>query len=230
MSPSWGSGINPAAGSWSSLLVKLNTNSALQWNTFFGSGGNHRGKGYFLQQQWEYSLSWDPAPLPGGSPSIPFPEAEDIYITKLTTRSLPCCGTASWVRPGMTGGSPSLAVDPSGNIYFTGYSGIMPRVPPPLPFPGLNRLSWPGCVNLTACSNEVSFFGPSNYDYGRAIAADKDENIVTATAGAALEQRTAGKSPCRRGIRCLCSQTGPPGIPPLVHVFRFTWEGYSLGF
>ena len=111
-----------------------------------------------------------------GSPLNPFSGGRDICVTKFTTS-----GTLLWNTflgsPGNDGGS-GLAVDPSGNIYFTGYSGSA-WGSPSTPFPGLNA-AFLARMDTNGLLKWNNFFGPSNYDYGRAIAADKDENIYVA--------------------------------------------------
>jgi hypothetical protein len=171
----WGSPINIPTGSWSSLLVKLDKNGVLQWNTFFGGSGKNTVEGVVFEGTDNifvvgYSdASW-------GTPLQAFSGNRDICLTKFKNN-----GTLVWNTflgsSGYQGGN-SLAVDPSGNIYFTGFSSAT-WGSPIAPFTGLYA-GFLARMDTNGVLKWNTFFGPSNYDYGRAITADKDGNICVA--------------------------------------------------
>jgi hypothetical protein len=119
----WGSPIraftNPGTGYYDAFVAKLDTNGALQWNTFLGGSSHDYGYGIAVDTSgnsyvtgWSY-VTW-------GSPLLPFAGYYDAFVAKLDTN-----GALQWNT--FLGGSDDdygygIAVDTSGNSYVTGYS------------------------------------------------------------------------------------------------------------
>jgi hypothetical protein len=115
----WGTPVNPHAGSSDAFVARLNTNGALQWNTFMGSPDRDGAFGLAMDSSGNIYLAGDS--LAGwGMPIDPFQENSDAFVAKLNNSGVHQCHT-------FIGGAGydyghSTAVDTSGNVYVAGDS------------------------------------------------------------------------------------------------------------
>jgi hypothetical protein len=120
----WGSPLLPFAGFYDAFVAKLDTNGALQWNTFLGGSDADSGLGIAVDTSGnsyvtgDSCTTWGDDPIRDYTPGEYYPD--DGFVAKLNTN-----GTLQWNT--FLGGSgkdigEGIAVDTSGNSYVTGMS------------------------------------------------------------------------------------------------------------
>ncbi len=175
--------LNAYKNSYDIVVIKLNTNGAYQWHTFYGGSSTDSGNSIAVDGSGnvyvsaESPASWDG---PGNTPPLnTFTGNYDIAVLQLDTT-----GTYQWhTFYGGTGtdNGTAIAVDGNGNAYVTGYSTAGWNGPgSTLP---LNAFA--GSYDIVALKLDKdgnyqwhTFYG-SNFgsDQGNGIAADKDGNV-----------------------------------------------------
>lgn len=117
---SWGSPVNPYAGSTDACVAKLNTSGVRQWNTFMGSDDSESGNGIALQGNNVYVVgvsakNW-------GTPVNPYNSGGsgyDAFAAKLNAGT----GVREW-NTFMGGPQPDngngIVADNAGNVYVVG--------------------------------------------------------------------------------------------------------------
>ncbi len=123
----WGSPLNAHAGGGDIVVIKLDTNGAYQWHTFYISSGvdyygydvgvDSAGNVYVTDRS---TVTWNgPA---GQSPLNAHAGGRDIVVIKLDTDGSYCWHTFY----GSTGNDDAyaIAVDSAGNVYVTGQSSV----------------------------------------------------------------------------------------------------------
>ncbi len=115
----WGSPLIPHAAGLDAFVAKLNTNGALQWNTFLGGSGNDDGRAIGLDAGGNsYVAGYGPSDW--GTPLSPLEGTSDAFLAKLGTN-----GALQWNT--FLGGTEAdwangIAVHANGNSYVTGMS------------------------------------------------------------------------------------------------------------
>ncbi len=169
----WGSPINPFAGSRDVFVVKLNSNGALQWLTFLGGSDSDNGNGIAVDDSGNVYVvgtsvtTW-------GSPINPFPEGwQSPFVAKLNNS-----GALQWNTfwgAGSLDSGQGVAVDGSGNVYVVGDC----------------YTTWGSPVNAYAGGSEAcvakldtngtrqwnTFLGSAGSDGGSGITVDENYNV-----------------------------------------------------
>jgi hypothetical protein len=171
--------LNPYSGFWDIFVLKLDSNGAYKWHTFYGSGDDDyvnslavdgSGNAYLAGDSW---ASWN-GPS-GESPLHGFvaPEHDDIVILKLDAG-----GAYQWhtfYGSGTYDDGNSLAVDGGGNVYVAGDSGDFwngPGEESPLhAFSGFDDM-FVLKLDPSGIYQWHTFYGSSDADFGRSLVID----------------------------------------------------------
>ncbi len=116
---SWGSPLNSHSGNWDMFVLKLDTDGAYQWHTFYGSRDSDYASGIAVDSRGNAYVT-GPSTESWGSPLHAYSGIPDVFILKLDAD-----GTYQWhTFYGSSGpdSGGSIALDGSGNIYVTGCS------------------------------------------------------------------------------------------------------------
>jgi hypothetical protein len=189
---SWGSPVNPLAGGYDSIIVKLDGSGALTWNTFVGAGGYDCGEGIAVDGSGNvYAAGSGNAAW--GAPKRMFYSAYDAHAVKFNSS-----GALTWST--FLGGAESdygnaIAVDGSGNVYVAGASSASWGTPL-RSFSGDND-AFVAKLNSSGGLTWSTFLGGSGRDYGYSIAVDGSGNVCvagssSATWGSPVRGYTAG--------------------------------------
>ncbi len=174
---SWGSPVNPHSNSSDDIVVlKLNSNGYLQWNTFHGTTDRDIAYGLALDVNgnvYVTGLSY----YNWGSPVNPHPQLggdDSIVVLKLDN-----AGTLQWNT--FHGGNSSyhigrgIAVDGDGYVYIAGEAGKAWGTPVNSFNDGFDIIVLK--LNNSGALQWHTFHGSAYYDFGTAIALDGGGNI-----------------------------------------------------
>lgn len=171
---------NPASPSPEIVIVKLNSDGAYQWHTFYGSTGLDIAYGITVDTSGDIIIAGNSGYTWGGSPQNSHSGGQDICVVKLSAS-----GGYQWhTFHGSTGADYGyeIGVDSGGNIVVTGESDAAWNGPAPGSQPPLNQYS--GGEDLVVLklnsSGEYqyhSFYGSAGSDGGRGIAIDRAGNV-----------------------------------------------------
>ena len=176
--------LNDFSGNYDSFVLKLDTNGAYQWHTFYGSSGYDLGHGIAVDGSdnvyvtGQSDSSW-------GLPLHPYSGGwYNLFVLKLDNS-----GAHQWHTfygssdSGALDYGNSIAVDGSGNIYVAGKSDVAWGSP-------INKHTV-GDLNVFVLKLDNSgtyqwhtFYGPSNNNHGVGLALDSDRNIYVTGSGA----------------------------------------------
>lgn len=81
---SWGTPVNPHAGSWDVFAAKLHSSGLLQWNTFLGSAGFDDGKAIAVDEAGVVYVTGE-SYAAWGAPAYPYAGGHDAFAAKLDT-------------------------------------------------------------------------------------------------------------------------------------------------
>jgi uncharacterized delta-60 repeat protein len=181
-SATWGAPLNAHTGGNDIVIVKLNSEGAHQWHTFYGAAGSDYGYGIAVDSSGNvyvtgYSYATWNGP-DGESPLNAHTGGNDIVIVKLNSE-----GAHQWHTFYGAAGSDygyGIAVDSSGNVYVTGYSYATwngPDGESPL-----NAHTGGSDMVIVKLNSEGAhqwhtFYGSSNNDFGYGIAVDSSGNV-----------------------------------------------------
>jgi hypothetical protein len=168
----WGSPVNPHAGSADVFVAKLNSSGDLQWNTFLGTSSNDYGNAIAVDGSGNvyvagYSEDAGSYMLWG-----------DAFAVKLNSSGVLQWNTFMGTFDVLDYGN-AIAVDGSGNVYVAGYSdGTWGS--PVNAFAG-SREAFAAKLNISGTLQWNTFMGSSLYvDSGCAIAVDGSGNVYVA--------------------------------------------------
>ncbi len=134
----WGSPISPYGGGNDALVVKLDANGSLLWNTFLGGAESDIGFGIALDANGNVYATGD-SNATWGSPASPFAGNGDAFVARLDTNGVLQFNTFLG-GPGADGLS-GIVLDTSGDCYLVG-SGNATWDSPVRPYIG----DWDGFV------------------------------------------------------------------------------------
>ena len=164
----WGSPVNPHAGSYYDVFVaKLNSDGVLQWNTFMGCLGQDFGGGIGLDGSGNiYVGGWSPETL--GSPVNAHAGYIDTFVAKLNSNGVRQWNTFLGSPLDDFGGA--LAVDDSGNAYVSGESPAS-WGSPVAPYAGGQDV-FAAKLNSNGVLQWNTFLGSSAGDHGGLVTVD----------------------------------------------------------
>ena len=118
----WGSPQIAYAGAVDAYVAKLNSNGALQWNTFLGSDWSENSFGMAIDKDENLYVTGAGQKTWGDAPVNAFAGFIDTFVAKLDSS-----GKLKWntfLGSGGSGNDQSRAIvlDPEGNLFLTGYS------------------------------------------------------------------------------------------------------------
>jgi hypothetical protein len=176
---SWGSPLNPHAGGWDMVIVKLDSDGAYQWHTFYGSTDNDFGNGIAVDSSGNVYVTGESYDSWGS----PLNSHAGSGYTDLAIVKLDSAGVYQWhTFYGSTSSDygSDIAVDNSGNVYVTGESFVTWGSP-------LNPHAGNGFsdivivkLNSSGAYQWHTFYGSISYDNGRGIAVDSSGNAYVA--------------------------------------------------
>lgn len=172
----WGGPVNPPTGSRDFFVAKLDTDGALQWNTFLGSSGTDQSYGIALDSQRNVYVtgmsfaSW-------GAPISPYQSGDsDAFIAKLNIN-----GALDWntfLGSSNFDGGYGVSVDSAGGIYITGESHANWGSPANTYAGGGD--AFVSQMNSNGTQRWNTFLGSSNFESGSAITVDSGGNVYVA--------------------------------------------------
>jgi Beta-propeller repeat len=176
---SWGTPVNLHAGDYNAFAAKLDTNGALEWNTFMGSGSGDYGFGIAVDASGSVYMvgqsfaNWG-TPVNPYSGNTPYAGSNDTFAAKLDPNGILVWNTFM----GSSGGDyvSGIALDSSGSVYVTGYSGVSWGTPI-TPHAG-NEDAY--VAKLDATTGALvwnTFMGSTSGDTGLGIAVDASGNV-----------------------------------------------------
>lgn len=171
----WGTPLHPLTGGADAFVAKLNSDGALQWNTFYGSASTDQGSGIAVDGTGIYLSGYSEASW--GTPVHPFTTSglRDAFALKLTLN-----GALLWNT--FLGGAQNdfgnaVAVDTNGSVFVTGESNAAWGLPVNAYTDRADAFVAKLDSNGTLQWN--TFLGTaSNDDVGYGIAADSDGNAL----------------------------------------------------
>jgi len=171
----WGTPVNPFAGSSDAFAAKLNSSGVLQWNTFMGSAYEDDcfaiavdGSGNVYVAGYCYA-TW-------GLPVNPFAGGGDAFAAKLSLSGVRQWNTFMGSVSDDEGYA--IAVDGSGNVYVAGESDATWGTPVN-PHAGETD-AFAAKLSTSGVRQWNTFMGGSSYDCGFAIALDGSGNVYVA--------------------------------------------------
>ena len=161
----WGdSPVRAFSGSSDGFVAKLNTDGALQWNTFLGSPsfeyshGIALGGGGNIYVTGSSAASW-------GAPVRPYSGLSDTFVAKLSASGSlewnTFLGSADWERPG------GIAAESAGGVFVTGESSAT-WGSPTREFSGYVE-AYVAKLNTAGVLQWNAFLGSGGDDRGRAV-------------------------------------------------------------
>ncbi len=168
----WGSPVNPHAGSSDAFVAKFDSDGELVWNTFMGSADYDAGEDIAVDQSgnvYVTGYSW----ATWGSPVNPHAGDSDAFVVKLNGN-----GNLVWnTFMGSVDSNPSRAItiDQSGNVYVAGTSWAT-WGSPVNPYAGGEDAF---VAQLDGSGNLVwnTFMGSGSEDRGKDITLDQSGNV-----------------------------------------------------
>jgi hypothetical protein len=115
---SWGSPVNPFSGGNDILVVKLDTDGALLWNTFLGGAGSDIGSGIALGANGTVYITGE-SYTTWGWPASPFAGNADGFLARLDTNGALQFNT--FLGGTGTEGGYGVALDTNGDCYVVGW-------------------------------------------------------------------------------------------------------------
>ncbi len=118
---SWGTPVNAHAGGDDGFVIKLNTNGAAQWHTFFGSSSTDRGAAITMDSGgnlYVAGTSW----AAWGTPENAYAGGGEAFAVKLDA-----AGAISWntfLGSVSEDAGKGISVDSANNVYLTGNSSV----------------------------------------------------------------------------------------------------------
>ncbi|MDY6971657.1 MAG: SBBP repeat-containing protein [Thermodesulfobacteriota bacterium] len=163
----WGSPINLHAGGEDAFAVKLDSNGAMQWNTFMGSQGDDRGAAIAIDADGNACVAGNSFAT-WGSPVNSYAGGKDAFVTQLDSGGILQWNTFMGSQGDDHGAA--IAVDADGNVCVAGNSFA----------------TWGSPVNSYAGGKDAfvaqldsggtlqwnTFMGSQGDDHGAAIAVD----------------------------------------------------------
>jgi agmatine/peptidylarginine deiminase len=171
----WGSPVNPHAGSEDVFAAKLNSSGVLQWNTFMGDSDRDYGNGIAVDSSGNvYVAGYSYATW--GSPVNAHAGEFDIFAAKLNSSGIRQWNTFMGDSDSDMGRS--IAIDGSGNVYVAGYS-YATWGSPVNAFAGYFD-AFAAKLNSSGVRQWHTFMGGSSWDYGMSIAVNGSGNVYVA--------------------------------------------------
>jgi hypothetical protein len=174
----WGTPVNPHAGSSEAFAAKLNSSGSLLWNTFMGSSSYDDGYAITIDSSGNVyvagysSDNW-------GTPVNPAAGSGEAFAAKLNSS-----GSLLWnTFMGATGEDRgyAIAVDGSGNVYVAGYSSATWGAPVNAHSGGVEEDAFAAKLDSSGSLVWNTFIGSARYYYdGYAIAVDDIGNAYVA--------------------------------------------------
>jgi hypothetical protein len=189
------------SGGRDSFVLKLNSNGAYQWHTFYGSTVDDvNGYGIVTDGSGNvYVTGYSLATWNGPAGQIPlhaYSGGNDIFVLKLNS-----AGAYQWhTFYGSTSSdlAHGLATDASGNVYVTGYSlatwnGPAGQIPFHVHSGGADIFVLK--LNSAGAYQWHTFYGSSSDDYGQGIVTDGTGNVYVTGSSDATWSGPAGQNP-----------------------------------
>jgi hypothetical protein len=115
----WGWPATPLAGGWDGFVARLDTNGALQFNTFLGGTGTEGGDDIALDTNGDcYVLGWGNAAW--GSPIRPYPGGDDGFVAKISPAVVAAPVLTSLLPDGANAGDPAFLLTVVGSGFVDG--------------------------------------------------------------------------------------------------------------
>jgi hypothetical protein len=169
----WGAvPVNAFAGGRDAFAAKLNSNGALQWNTFMGSANNDYSYGLAIDGSGNVYVTGE-SDTTWGTPLNLYAGGVDVFVTKLNSN-----GALQWhtfMGSAASEQSFDIAVDGSSNVYVTGL-GNATWGTPLNPFIG-NGDAFAAKLNSNGALQWNTFMGSASTDFADGIAVDGSSNV-----------------------------------------------------
>jgi hypothetical protein len=170
----WGkSPLNAHAGGYDAFAAKLNSNGALQWNTFMGSASADYGYGIAVDSSGNLHVTGKSEIAWGSSPVNAHAGGWDAFVARLNTS-----GALQWntfMGNSNTQEGWGIALDGGGNVYVTGLS-FYSWGSPVNAHAGV-RNAFAAKLNSSGARLWHTFMGGPDSDDGYGIALDGSGNI-----------------------------------------------------
>jgi hypothetical protein len=169
---SWGTPLNAHAGGYDAFVAKLDTNGALQWHTFMGSGSHEYGNAVTVDGIGNVYVAGS-AEASWGVPVNAHAGSIDAFVAKLNSS-----GIGQWhTFMGSTAFDQTfgIAVDGSENVYVAGYCNAAWGTPINA-YMGGNE-AFAAKLNSSGIRLWNTFMGSVNSDFGHDIALDVSNAI-----------------------------------------------------
>ncbi len=168
----WGSPVNPHAGSSDAFVAKLDGSGALQWHTFLGQSGYDWGGWIALDKSGGLYVG-GASDATWGSPIVAFTGGRDGFVAKLNAS-----GALQWntfIGSSANDYATDVASDANGDAYVTGYSyGTWGT--PVRPY-DLGADNFVAKLNGNGVLQWNTFLGGSDLDAQGSLAVDLNGNI-----------------------------------------------------
>ena len=183
----WGySPVRAYTSVYDAIAAKLDSNGALQWNTFLGGSGNDYGYGIAVDGSGNvYVGGYSTATWQGTSPPVrAYTSSNDGFAAKLDSN-----GALQWnTFLGDSGNDQGqgIAVDGSGNVYVGGYSNATWQgTSPPVRAYTSGIDAFAAKLDSNGALQWNTFLGGSGSDYGYGIAVGGSGNVYVGGSSAA---------------------------------------------
>jgi hypothetical protein len=175
----WGAPLNNHSGDSDIVVLKLDSNGAYQWHTFYGSDASDAGFGVAVDHGSGSVYVTGESESDWGEPLHTHDGFHDTFVLKLNTN-----GAYQWhtfYGSGAADAGLGIAVDGSGNVYVTGYRHDN-WVDVCSDFGNLDDI-FVLKLDANGVFRWAAFHGSEEVDSGNGIAADGSGNVYVTGAG-----------------------------------------------
>jgi hypothetical protein len=172
---SWGTPVNPHAGTDDAFAAKFDSSGRLQWHTFLGSADRDFGYAIAIDGYGNVYVAGTSDDT-WGTPVNPHAGGSDAFVAKLNSSGL--LEWHTFLGSALADRGNGVAVDGDGNIYVGGYSESTWGAP--LNAQAGQHDAFVAKLNSSGVRQWHTFLGSADSDVGSAIAADGTGNVYIA--------------------------------------------------